>query len=924
MITLDFETRSRASLKAVGLHAYARDTSTEVLCVAWKFDDGPVYSSYDTDPKELFGRVSTGERIHAHNAEFEYEIWNNVFSPDLPLKLSQMRCSMARAMAASLPASLGELAAILRVPVQKDAEGAKIMRLMCQPDKKGNFIHTPEYFSKLVSYCKQDVEAEYQCELKLPHLSATEQRLWEITARINSEGLKVDRDACEAAVALLTEHSDRLETEIDMLTGGNVRTGKQVQKMLDQFKTWGFTINDMTKDSIAEALKSPDLTPEVKRLLELRAEGSRSSVAKYQKFLTMMGVDGRVRGLLRYHGASTGRWSGSGVQPQNFPRGTIKNVNLIIDAMKLRDYKLLDSLYPSVSEAASAALRGMIVADNEFFDGDFSAIEARVLVWCAGARTQLADYHAGVDTYKKMASKIYRIPADRVNDFPQRQLGKAAVLGCFGANTLVLTNSGWKHIINLTLEDKLWDGVQWVSHEGVICQGEREITECCGILATPEHRIQTRAKWVQFQELQENTTYLQSALEMGACGLKRILEELGVECLPLWFRALATVAKYIGWTHIISGVMRLQDAIPAQKLQQIIPENTIGDTLNSARTQRIGKGYSIAFRLAFLGAKTPKTSSIKTMGVEASACNPIGSRIEGDSYPILCNSMVGIIPHWNWTGLTSIAITVKGICASYLNEKTLKIKGQLERCRLKFYACKKNSKKLQPVYDVLNSGPNNCFTILSNRGPLIAHNCGYGMGAEKFIDAAKSYGIVVDEALAKHAITTFREENSEVTKLWYDVETAAKNAVKYPGQVYSAGKCKFKSANGHLRIQLPSSRVLYFPFAKLALKETKFGIREELRFTGLFQGKPVPESTYGGKLVENIVQGIARDLMAFAMINLDNVGLKPVLTVHDEILVDSPDSSRFAEFQEIMERVPEWGEGIPLKVGAWRGKRFRK
>lgn len=631
MILLDFETRSRVDLRVAGLHRYARDPSTEVLCAAFKFDgETKVYlQSDDHALAEFFNRVKAGEPIHAHNADFEWQLLRQKFAPHLEIPHTQMRCSMARAMVCGLPASLGELAKVLGVEAQKDAEGTRVMRIMCKPDKAGEWVWSPELQHKLEQYCIKDVQAEYACEQFIPQLPEKELALFHLTMLMNDNGILVDREACEAALELLDRHNDHINAQIFKVTSNNVQTGKQVQAMLKQFETWGLTLEDLSAGTIANALKTV-VSPEVRYLLELRAEGAKASVAKYKKILETVCEDNRVRGTLKYYGASTGRFAGAGIQPQNFPRPKIKSTDQIADVMRLRDYDFFSNMYPSVNTAASAALRGMLIAEHEFFDADYSSIEARVLAWLANDGAELSAYHNGLDNYVAMASKIYHTPVDKVTD-GQRQLGKQAVLGC-----------------------------------------------------------------------------------------------------------------------------------------------------------------------------------------------------------------------------------------------------------------------------------------------------GYGMGAPKFMQTCQGYGMDVDEKLAKLAVDMYRESHPQVTQFWRDCEMAAKKAIRNTGMLFRLNKLNFVCDGTWLKIGLPSSRFLWYYQPKIESKETQYGLREEIRFKGVYQGKLVPESTYGGKLVENITQAVARDVMAEAMLNLEKVGLVPTLSVHDEIIVDCPDSARYSEFQRVMETAPAWGLDIPLKVGAWRGQRFRK
>ena len=85
------------------------------------------------------------------------------------------------------------------------------------------------------------------------------------------------------------------------------------------------------------------------------------------------------------------------------------------------------------------------------------------------------------------------------------------------------------------------------------------------------------------------------------------------------------------------------------------------------------------------------------------------------------------------------------------------------------------------------------------------------------------------------------------------------------------------------------------------------------------------EHTYGGKLVENIVQATARDLMANGMLNTEKAGYKSVMTVHDEVISEVPEGfGSVEEFEKLLSTPPEWAKDYPIKAEGWRGKRYRK
>lgn len=151
-------------------------------------------------------------------------------------------------------------------------------------------------------------------------------------------------------------------------------------------------------------------------------------------------ADGRVRNSHQYHGASTGRWAGRGLQVQNFPRGRkhskddgkqIAYTNEICDLIANGDKDRLDIFYGPTMDAIADSLRGMLIAPpgHELIASDFSAIEARVLAWLAGEESVLDVFRGHGKIYEHAAAGIYHVPAEKVTK-EQRQIGKVAILAC--------------------------------------------------------------------------------------------------------------------------------------------------------------------------------------------------------------------------------------------------------------------------------------------------------------------------------------------------------------------------------------------------------------------------------------------------------------------------------------------------------------
>ena len=439
--SIDFETRSTIDLVDQGLDIYANDPTTEVLCIAFGTQIGTVVvgtphkNSTNINLPALLNHVAFGGKIQAWNAMFEYAIWNCVCVPKYgwpPLRLTQVIDSMAVAAANNIPQALGDAAVFINSEHQKDTRGRYLIQKLCKPHK-GVFNEDPELMRELFEYCQQDVRAEMTITSNLRPLSQVEQEVWELTQRINLRGVPVDPNELHNAVLAVARAQDALDNELVSLTGFKP---SERAKLLGWLNEKGADMADMTAKTVSAKLVNAHLHSDVRRALELRQEGSQTSVAKYAKMMEIQ-REGRIRNTLVYHGASTGRWaSRGGLNLQNIARPTISDEN-IEQAIPMVFGQAMGSMHE-----LSSLVRSAIVAPNgkTFVDVDFSSIENRVGVYLAGQTDKVELFRKGLDEYKVFASEsLYRISYDEVTK-EQRQISKSAVLGAMfgqGAKGLV-------------------------------------------------------------------------------------------------------------------------------------------------------------------------------------------------------------------------------------------------------------------------------------------------------------------------------------------------------------------------------------------------------------------------------------------------------------------------------------------------------
>ena len=210
---------------------------------------------------------------------------------------------------------------------------------------------------------------------------------------------------------------------------------------------------------------------------------------------------------------------------------------------------------------------------------------------------------------------------------------------------------------------------------------------------------------------------------------------------------------------------------------------------------------------------------------------------------------------------------------------------------------------------------------LRQKGKQAELACGYGGS----VGAMKSMGAVrmgVKEEELQPLVDAWRQANPRIVQFWWEVDRAAKTCVKQhvPTQV---GKLRFEYQSGILFIQLPSGRRL--AYAKPRMGENRFG-GEAITYEGVGTGRKWERlETYGAKCVENIVQGTARDLLALALLRLEEAGYPVVMHCHDEAICEVPiGQGSVEEVNRIMAVSPEWAEGLPLKADGFETEFYKK
>lgn len=453
-------TPTNPGLPAVGAAVYSEHPSTEILSFAYdlKLGAGPqLWLPGMPPPVDLFDHMATLGLVEAWNVAFEYWLWTNVCTarmgwPALPV--AQLRCAMAKARAWSLPGKLGNAAAVLNAPEQKDKKGDALLRKLSIPrtptklDKRlrRTYPDSPKDFQLLYDYNIQDIKAEASVSLLTPDLQPQELELWQLDQRINIRGTAIDRAALDDCISIVHQAHEKYTQELRTITGGVVQTAGELDKIKGWLGANGLHMPSLAADPIKETLKRDDLPPACRRVLEIRSSLGASSVKKLFAIERRLTRDNRLHDLFAFCGADrTGRWAGRGPQPHNLPNSGpvadwgIEAVESALEAIATRDLPTVEAIGGDALAVISGCLRGLFCAapGYELICSDYSAIEAVILAFLAGEEWRMEVFRTHGLIYETSAAKITGIPFDEFmrykketgNHHPLRsKIGKVAEL----------------------------------------------------------------------------------------------------------------------------------------------------------------------------------------------------------------------------------------------------------------------------------------------------------------------------------------------------------------------------------------------------------------------------------------------------------------------------------------------------------------
>lgn len=951
---IDIETFSSAPLADVGVYKYAESPDFDILLFGYAFGDAPVSVldlTKDEFPPDLREALYDPSILKvAHNSQFERVCLSRYLGRQIPP--GAFEDTMVMASWCGLPLSLDAVGQALGLSDEeaKMKEGKALVRKFCLPRKptKSNpktrlsAEDAPDDWETFIEYNRRDVEVErtiYNRLLKW-RPDRSEFKLWALDQKINDAGMRVDLQMAENASVIGANYREKLLQKAQEISGlENPNSNEQIKQWLREQE--GVTVTSLNKKVVADVVAG--LTDEkCKEVMAIRTEFSKSSTKKYDAIIRSACEDERIHGCFQFVGAGrTGRWAGRLVQLQNLPQNHMEDLDSARQLVRAGDAGTLELIYPDVQDTLSQLIRTALVPEpgQKFIVADFAAIEARVIAWIAGEKWRQDVFRDGGDIYCMSASQMFKVPVVKhgVNGH-LRQKGKIAELACIAEGQLVLTDAGLVPIEKVTTDMRVWDGETWVEHDGVVFNGVRRVISYDGLTATEDHLVWVEGKQrpIPFGDAAKSGARIiqtgdgRKEIRLGGnhFAVKAVEREdeplLGVdEVLQLWQRAVVGLREFEERKKPrLSELLTTSQSADLVVQEDVRREAAVRESVEHHVPGVWGSWYSVLLseckrRLPVHDVSGPDRQKAgdrpdrhqrKLRPRKSSVGNAFGELLKSAQKCLEQMGSAVLAVHKNRCSEEVVARRNEGADHRGCSANSTKSRQEL--------ACDCGE---VAVYDIRNAGEHHRFTV---SGKLV-HNCGYGGG----VAALKAFGAdkmgMSDEEMAE-TVDKWREASPHICALWRSLEQAAQRCIRRQRSTLSTvGGIRFDFEDGVLWMVLPSGRRIAYWGADFG--ENRWG-NPSLSYMGTDQKtkKWSRLETWGGKLVENLVQATARDCLKEAMLRLDAAGFDIRGHVHDEVIITAPLDAKVEDACAIMGAEIPWAPGLLLRADGYECEYYRK
>jgi DNA polymerase len=848
----------------------------------------------------------------------------------------------------------------------------------------------PEEWKLFMDYCGMDVVAMRECCKRMPewNYKGKELALWHLDQVINSRGFAVDVELAEAAVRAIDIEQTRLAGAAWAHTDGALNAATQRDAMLEHILAeYGISLPDMRASTLERRLDDPDIPEALKELLRIRLQASTTSTSKYRAVIRGQ-TGGRLRGTLQFDGAGrTGRWAGRTFQPQNLPRVPKYIKPQWEDTVTAIKAGVVDMLFDNPMEAMGSLVRGIIIAPPglKLVVADLSNIEGRMLAWLAGEEWKLKafrdfDNGIGADLYKLAYAKSFNVPVEEVGD-EERQIGKVEelMLGYEGGVGAFLTGAATYGFdvedLGLRAYGTLPDWAREEAHDfyawavkqkrSTFGLSERAFVTCDGIkrlwrsahpnIASLWKGLQAaciRAVEWPGQTLTEGvyewggrtfTVPLRVKVRRDGAWLRVVLPSGRALCYPQpkiedgkltymgvhqYTRKWTRLKTYGGKLCIAGGtlVLTYRGWVPIEMVDSL---DLVWDGVDWVRTEGcIGKGVREVIE-AYGASMTPDHL---VLSMEGWICASQSERYQRAA----CRIPYGCeIPRQRWKEVVMVDALRLRDREDHASERTHEAEGAGDRRFLRVHEVGNHRRQEHdarheqpsglrgmaqhdrpmptpdaPGVEELRRPRHHCLRalarivrkLLGRYGPDLSARPGTGPGGQR-------RGLFAGKLPVDNAESASQQHPAQSQNRRQDGIATGRSARREAfDDVLPTGSGRAdREAGGNPR--------------RVAQVFDLLNCGPRQRFVIWAGGAPLVVHN-----CENITQAAARDVLAGSMPEVEAAGYQIVLTVHDEIITETPDSPEFTadRLAEIMSRSPEWAPDIPLAAAGFEAYRYRK
>ncbi|WP_039652102.1 DNA polymerase [Clostridium tyrobutyricum] len=950
ILSIDIETFSDVELGRCGVYRYADSPNFDILLFGYSIDGGSVklidICSGEELPQFIIDALIDDDVTKtAFNAQFErvclMKYFSRVLHRNIYLKPSSWICTEVQASMLGLPLNLEGVGKLLKLNEQKMDEGKALIKYFCTPCRAtaANGGRTrnmpedaPEKWEIFKKYNIRDVQVELSIREKIKNypIPEKEQEFYILDQKINDRGLLVDMELVKQAVSCNKQFTVAATERAYELTG--LENPNSVAQMKGWLKERGVEVESLSKKAVTDLVEETD--GEIAEALKLRLLMAKTSVKKYEAVERAVCLDGRVHGLFQFYGANrTGRWCLTGDHEVLTSEGW----------MRLDEWK-----------------GGNIACwspDTEFISFQKS-------------RTLEFDYEGEMYLLESQRCSQLSTPDHKMPYWNKKGFWDVDVISSLSKKRFSIPYTG-RRITNCSLEHKELRILIMTQADGHYTRDgdlkfhfskTRKIERCKRLLRGAE---------IIFTIYERNDS---SVISIKSRMLPLWLRTFRNKIFQMWLldeSADVIFDELEYWDAYRCGPNSIQYSTTNKQNADIIQAlaNLSGRSATIVKKVRANKNWNDAYIVNIWlnpGGKNEIKNKLakkfyrgKVYCAETNTGFFVVRRngkvwITGNSGRLVQFQNLpqnhlkdlelarGLIKEGRFEDVELLFGNVPGVLSelirtNFIPEEKYRfivadfsaIEARViswlagEKWRLEVFAS--HGKIYEAAATMMFHVPVESITKCSplrQKGKISELSCGYGGG----VGALKSMG-ALDMGVKEHElqglIDNWRSANPHIVKFWWDVDRTAVKAVKERGKISTHGII-FTYKSGMLFVTLPSGRNLVYVKPKIALN--KFG-REGLIYEGIGTARKWERiETYGPKIVENIVQAVSRDLLAEAMLRLDEAGYKIVAHVHDEVICEVHEGEgSVEEMCAVMTEPPEWiQEGLPLKADGYECNFYMK